>query len=421
MDSEKPSRQTHFYNNDKLVASRETLARHGISPESILKVEADNWQDAYFQVGAEFADPIRNSFDEVFSKTTDEAVKSRDIRLKVARSLSTRLSDLASGDNEISGDVKDLVDSLNGWARGAGLDKEAEKYGLTPLEAALVLENDNVGCQSFMARTGDGGVIAMHTEEDEHISSRVTKYHQVELTVKGQKRSSFAYNNLLPGGAASGESEGFVMLTDFLRTNTLGEKNGFDGLVNASAWIIWKMGKEVTLDKIKSVIDATGPFIDGYAVNVIRRTDEGNIEAHRIYMLGDTYAVETLGAEPGSHLEQTNLIDPKYKEENPELYAYAQEPYSVPQTSDKMYKGYYTKYLKRINRIKEAAQRWKPLLERNMSQEDETEIHKTINGIMSLRRRFNWGFANTNVAAYRWDYLGKEKQTGMTGIGAASR
>ncbi|MCZ6678911.1 MAG: hypothetical protein O7E52_16890 [Candidatus Poribacteria bacterium] len=177
-------------------------------------------------------------------------------------------------------------------------------------DLALLLQNDNSGCQTGVYREADGSVILWHTEEDfDKDGSRFDKLRiasfQVGAPDRIEKINAFVYPDLLPGPAYAWRSDNFVQAVDalFLKPNT------HDGsmLANVASWITLRLGKAV---EPKEVIETLGPFVDGYALTIVQGNDE-RVLASKIEFAGDQMLTSSLDNSTGSFLFQVNVFSKK--------------------------------------------------------------------------------------------------------------
>jgi hypothetical protein len=173
-------------------------------------------------------------------------------------------------------------------------------------DLALFLQNDNLGCQTGVYREREGAVLLWHTEEDvQEAGSRFDKPRIATFrTGDGRRMSAFIYPDLLPGPAYCWRSDGFIQAVDSLPLKPAPEASV---LANIATWVTLRLGKAVAPE---AVIDALGPFVDGYALSVVQE-QRGQVLADKIEFAGDQYLLSSLDDEPGCFLFQVNIFSDK--------------------------------------------------------------------------------------------------------------
>jgi hypothetical protein len=214
--------------------------------------------------------------------------------------------------------ICDYIICLEAWADGLDLIKYSHpalknltSFGnlLTPPELALLLQDDNVGCQTGMYRYTSGGVQLWHTEEDVDRRSgsrfdclRVASF-RVGSGKGGERFHTFIYPDLMPGPAFSWRDDGYVQAVDTLLINN--PQPISDGMfANIVCWLAVRVGLSVNTD---DMLELLHPFIDGYAMNMIW-LDNQTVRAARYEFAGNQVIKSSLDDEPGSFLFQVNYF-----------------------------------------------------------------------------------------------------------------
>lgn len=206
--------------------------------------------------------------------------------------------------------LAEYVQCLRAWAEGADLAAAASALetqdsggdSFTVMDLALLLQHDNVGCQTGVYRAADGTILLWHTEEDveEKPGSRFDAVRIATFRDEPRCLGAFIYPDLLPGPAYCWRDDGYVQAVDGLILNPY---TGSDGLLaNIATWITWRLG-----GSIQDVIEALGPFHDGYAI--LGTYPEGSqVTAVKVEFVGELCHSEILDTNPGSYLFQVNAF-----------------------------------------------------------------------------------------------------------------
>ena len=284
----------------------------------------------------------------------------------------------------------EYLDCLSVWTAGAELGRvqhpllsDLRVDGLPVLagDLALFLQNDNLGCQTGVYREEGGAVILWHTEEDvQETGSRFDKPRIATFrTGDGPEMSAFIYPDLLPGPAYCWRSDGFIQAVDSLPLKPAPEAYV---LANIATWITLRLGKAVALE---AVIEALGPFVDGYALTVVQEKG-GEVLADKIEFAGDDYLFSPLENEPGCFLFQVNIFSDKAA--------------TVAATYENIHPDHRQTLEGRITRTSRAIQRFTP------SNNTATSFFR----LMASRLGNDYGYANEDVKSY---FIGRITPTGM--------
>lgn len=287
-------------------------AKEEIGALSVIEIKADSFADAHRQLGERNKSRIQKTLLELIDATpaegeeeefipfSDALLTAKNCRIKML----AKAEELSQSDPGLAEAIKEYLDCVKSWAKGAGIDK-LELGGVDQsdfVDIALVLQGINVGCQSIMVRT-ENGIDFAHTEERESTDEIFTS-EWVKFNIPGEDpRSAFIWPELLPGPAFS--FNGAFMSVDLLYVDspeTIQKEGGF--LANAAAWILWRSADGPnSLEIIKKL----SPFYDGYAVNLIYPQD-GEITGETIEFAGNFIKSRKLDSTPGEMQIQVNNI-----------------------------------------------------------------------------------------------------------------
>ncbi len=212
--------------------------------------------------------------------------------------------------------IRDYITCLQAWSEGIELARFSHSnldsirngsQALSSLELGLLLQHDNVGCQTGMYRLSSGAVQLWHTEEDvdRAYGTRFDKLRiasfQIENSGQKVQLHAFVYPDLMPGPAFCWRSDGYVQAVDSLLIyNPPALTSGL--LANIVSWLGLRTGFSVnTLD----MLELLQPYFDGYAMNVIWHQDR-KVHAAKYEFAGDRLLKTDLDMAPGSYLFQVN-------------------------------------------------------------------------------------------------------------------
>ncbi len=200
---------------------------------------------------------------------------------------------------------------LIAWSEGAQLALAAPGHpaGLTvdgrpvsALDLALLLQDENQGCQTGVYRDRDGSVFLWHTEEDvePEPGHRFDRLRVVSFGVGGAGPvHAFIYPDLLPGPAFCWGT-GFIQAVDSLPV-----KARPDGLLaNTASWLTMRLAGTV---EPQTVFAALAPFADGYALTMAwtQGTSPGAVA---VEFAGRHVETRRLSDRAGDYLFQVNIF-----------------------------------------------------------------------------------------------------------------
>jgi hypothetical protein len=307
--------------------------------------------------------------------------------------------------------IYEYVTCLEAWSEGLDLahfthpalvEEVTGAGALTPVELGLVLQHDNVGCQTGMYRYESGCVQLWHTEEDADWKSgsrfdklRIARFQNGVENQTG-KFHAFIYPDLMPGPAFSWRDDGYVQAVDTLLLHNPPPLT--DGmLANIICWLALRLGMSVnTLD----MLELLHPFLDGYAMNIIWPKNRF-VNADRYEFAGDRVIGSRLDGEPGSYLFQVN-----YFSDRTDSSLQAME--ALPRHSQRVLS-------RRIDRTVQALQNHKANTSRaGLKTRDFFRL-------ITSKAGGNWAYANKDVKAYFLCQVGPDEMEIWLGAGPAGR
>jgi hypothetical protein len=212
--------------------------------------------------------------------------------------------------------LAEYVECLAAWSQGARLDELGERWNSprgrpAGLDLALLLQKERVGCQTGAYRLTDGSAILWHTEEDvePEPGGRFDRLRLVSFPILEAGRlieiNAFLYPDLLPGPTFSWRSDHYLQAVDSLPLKPCAQGPAL--LANVAAWVTLRLGGAFDLP---TVIEALGPYWDGYALNYAW-VKPGQVRAGTVEFAGDAVLSDVLGDRPGDFLFQVNLCSGK--------------------------------------------------------------------------------------------------------------
>lgn len=262
--------------------------------------------------------------------------------------------------------LKDFYNCFAGWARGAGISEELAMY---------LLADNTSGCQTAIVRYGSG-VALLHTEEDYYdVTERMSGVHTIEFRDAKRSLKCLTYNDLMPGAGLYGWQKDMIVAVDSL---FLSEEGIYDierpMLANIIAWLIWyadpnEASAEMMVERLRSL----GTLVDGYAINVVRRTTHG-IEGYKLTFARDEWEIEQLGNSVGDNLRQVNIVDPAYARKRRPVAKYRSAPW-------KMAIDHYG-FLKRLRDMQSHLTNYKMRVASRLKVSQVAQTHKAIQRII---------------------------------------
>jgi len=307
--------------------------------------------------------------------------------------------------------ISDYINCLEAWSEGLELARFSHPtlYSLntggeplSPHELALVLQHDNVGCQTGMYRSAAGGVQLWHTEEDADGKSggRFDRLRIASFSTGVDGRLgrfyAFIYPDLMPGPSFGWRNDGYVQAVDsLLLYNPPRIDNGM--LANVACWLALRSG---TSENIPTMLESLRPFFDGYAMNLILPEDT-IVRATRYELAGDRVIKSYLPPETDKFLFQVNYFSDRAD-------VCLQKMESLTKHSDIVMK-------KRVERTIQALENYK-------SRANGTGLQMShFYRLIASRAGGDWAYANKDVKAHFLCQVEPDKMEIWLGAGPARR
>ena len=216
-------------------------------------------------------------------------------------------------DETVKAAIGEYMACLSAWAEGAQLSDYHHTLLATnvdglPIRAndlAMLLQEDETGCQTGVYREQDGSVILWHIEEDDE---KTPGQHFDKLRLfsfrshGGQVATAFIYPDLLPGPTFGWQGDNFVQAVDTLHIKPV--EIGSPILPNTLAWLGLYLGTMTTREKLAKYL---GPFQGGYSLTAAHKKG-GQVSVEKIEYANDELTVSALENRAGSYLFQTNIL-----------------------------------------------------------------------------------------------------------------
>jgi hypothetical protein len=179
----------------------------------------------------------------------------------------------------------------------------------TPIQLALVLQHDSVGCQTGLYRCSSQEVQVWHTEEDVDGRSgsrfdclRVASF-QAGADNSVSRFHTFIYPDLMPGPSFGWRDDGYIQAVDTLLMHNPPQVTG-GMLANVVCWLALRLGMSI---KTADMLESLRPFLDGYAMNLVWPENQ-TVRAARYEFAGDRVIKSDLAGNPGSFLFHVNTF-----------------------------------------------------------------------------------------------------------------
>jgi hypothetical protein len=209
--------------------------------------------------------------------------------------------------------INEYMACLSAWAEGAQLadfrhsrlPAEVNNLPVSATDLAMLLQEDETGCQTGVYREQDGSVILWHVEEDEGKIPDL-RFDKLRLfsfrTYGGQIATGFIYPDLLPGPTFAWQGGNFVQAVDTLHIKPVDFDDSI--LPNTLAWLSLYLGTQTTREELAKRL---GPFQGGYSLTAAHK-NEGQVSVEKIEYANNAVAISKLGDNAGSYLFQTNIL-----------------------------------------------------------------------------------------------------------------
>ncbi len=264
---------------------------------------------------------VRAQIHKFLSKRLDElgGIEPTEQQIRRARKIHAALfskTQIPGLDEIIKNAVSEYIACLSAWALGAeladfrhtSLPENVDGLPVTSEDLAIILQEDEVGCQTGVYREAGGSVILWHAEEDVETAPG-QRFDRLRLfTFRAADNSiatGFIYPDLLPGPTyawQSSESGYFAQAVDTLHIKMVDFEDGI--LPNTLAWLSLYLGTRVPLVKLAK---ALGPFLGGYSLTGVYEKNN-RVGVEKVEFANNQVHCTSLGEASGSTLFQTNII-----------------------------------------------------------------------------------------------------------------
>jgi len=336
------------------------------------KINIDNYQV--------FISNIRKA--RLMAKAIDQKIKSPRLMRELKRALIT------------------YKDALQAWTTGAKLDSyyhdlldgvKVDGLPISGQELALLLQAEQLGCQTGIIRDDNHSILLWHTEEDvEPVPGARFDYTRIfSFCYEGRQIHAFIYPDLLPGPTFGWRDDGYVQAVDTLYVKIDSSENSIPP--NIATWLALCLGGEVPITEI---VDSLSPFQKGYALLRVYQSSD-KIVGEKVEFISNALEYKTLSEKYGDYLFQVNMIadrDSMFKQKYEE----------IDETTEASLE-------QRINRTKKALEKFIP------TQNKIGFLHR----LLSSRDGGEYAYANKDVKAY---FLCRMSDTGLQkwiGVGVA--
>jgi hypothetical protein len=279
--------------------------------------------DAHHELGAHVRNQVHKLLRRKLNGLLEDQLRDLILQTRVCHSTLLDRSKSIQVSPVIRSAICQYLACLEAWTNGAGLAGFLHPHfmqwkstlgPISALDLALLLQHDNVGCQTGLYRQKDGSVILWHTEEA-FASEPGELFDQLRVASfragngNGSiKLNAFIYPDLLPGPAFGWRSDGFTQAVDGLFLRPFPRlQEGI--LANVACWITLWLGPAVDAQE---VIGALGPFHDGYVLNTVYSMD-GQVRANKVEFAGNLIFPFPLGEAPGEFLFQVNVFSQRHR------------------------------------------------------------------------------------------------------------
>lgn len=247
----------------------------GFRREEKLKIEAEDYFDAFYELGK----ATKESIQEHFHKATDkmdvvllaQEMNKGQERLEFMQMVSEKGWLKVDGVNYL----QRYLNAFYGTAQGAGL-------GYTE---SMMMQSENVGCQTIMVQEKRTGEIRMiHAEEDSGFDKKKDKYRYrwVDITIGNNEVEFFYYPELYGFGPAVGvnKTTGMVVAIDDLIAKNEFASGNFT--VMSVAFMALDCGDikvaEQIIERLRKIDKLS--FEGGYAIHMAQGGDEPSMKSY---------------------------------------------------------------------------------------------------------------------------------------------
>lgn len=204
-------------------------------------------------------------------------------------------------------------DSLAAWVDGAELDpfcrellpgKVINGSQVSGTDLALILQAEQMGCQTGMIRDQDESIWLWHTEEDvdRMPGGRFDTLRIFSFCYQDALIDAFIYPDLLPGPSFGWVETRYVQAVDTLYVKDHPDNDAIPP--NIATWVALCLGGKLPLSEI---IQALNPYQAGYALSAVTRSAD-QVSGDNLEFSGDHWTEAQLPPEYGAYFFQVNLI-----------------------------------------------------------------------------------------------------------------
>lgn len=231
---------------------------------------------------------------------------------RIQAAVAARIQD-AGIDPAIRQALQAYIHALGAWAKGAHLDTYRHELlqgamvdgePIAGHELAMILQTEQMGCQTGMVRDQDGAIWLWHTEEDvdKTPDGRFDSIRTFAFRYDGRDINSFVYPDLLPGPSFGWSGERYVQAVDTLYIKSIPDGDAIPP--NIATWVTLCLGGEVPLSE---TVQALSPYQAGYALSAALGGPKG-VRGENVEFTADHLTYTQLGETYGGFLFQVNLI-----------------------------------------------------------------------------------------------------------------
>lgn len=269
-------------------------------------ITATSLENAHWQLGHYFKKNIHHYIKNIHLKKNSRVLNEELNKIsKVKLWIQNKAENASSEKKQL---LKKVTNSyfacLKAWTAGAQIGKLLKNKDPQQIENfGLLLQNDNVGCQTSFIRYGED-ILIWHVEEDINHTvqrSQIVTFDIIDKKKTWEKISFFVYPHLLPS-AGFAFTKNYFQAIDFLSVNTGNLKVG--SLANFLIWISFFYCHD---ENPEELIKAFLPSLDGYALNYLK-SHRNDVQAKKILFAGHKMDIEKLKINNFEYLYQNNFL-----------------------------------------------------------------------------------------------------------------
>lgn len=264
-------------------------------------IAATSLENAHWQLGEYLKEDIHHYINTILLKKNPQILKEELHKMSgVKLWIQNKAKNSPPEKQKLLSDASNSYFScLRKWAEGAEIGKLPGITDSQQIENfALLLQNDNVGCQTSFIRYGEE-ILIWHVEED--INNTVRQTRVITFDIKDKKTIFFAYPHLLPG-AGFAFTKDYFQAIDYLSVDTGKLESG-----SLSNFLIWISLFHFHDSNPEELVAAFLPSLDGYALNYLK-SDGNYVDAKKILFAGTKIDIERLKTNNYDCLYQNNFL-----------------------------------------------------------------------------------------------------------------